>query len=103
LLGIVIGSFWNYAWPAGSLGSFAIVGSAAFLASSMQMPLTAIVLTIEFTRVGHDFLIPLSLAVAGSIAVFHLRAQYASQPMQRPTSAGVPAANARALSVEVLE
>jgi hypothetical protein len=40
-----------------------LIGSAAFLASSMKMPLTAIVLIFEFTRVGHDFLIPISLAV----------------------------------------
>jgi hypothetical protein len=30
------------------------IGSAAFLASSMKMPLTAIVLIFEFTRVGHE-------------------------------------------------
>jgi H+/Cl- antiporter ClcA len=72
LSGIVLGSFWNHLWPAGSLGVFAIVGSAAFLASSMKMPLTAIVLIVEFTRVGYHFLIPISLAVAGSISVFHL-------------------------------
>jgi H+/Cl- antiporter ClcA len=75
LLGIVLGTFWNHAWPAGSLGAFAVVGSAAFLASSMKMPLTAIVLTMEFTRIGHDFLIPISLAVAGSVCVFQLCAR----------------------------
>jgi H+/Cl- antiporter ClcA len=80
LLGIILGSFWNYIWPAGSLGAFAVVGTAAFLASSMNMPLTAIVLTLEFTRVGYDFLIPISLAVAGSISVFHLCSEYAHQP-----------------------
>jgi hypothetical protein len=40
-----------------------LIGRAAFLASSMKMPLTATVLIFEFTRVGHDFLIPISLAV----------------------------------------
>ncbi|MBV8177162.1 MAG: chloride channel protein [Verrucomicrobia bacterium] len=75
LLGIVLGSLWNYAWPTGSLAPFAIVGGAAFLACSMKMPLTAIVLTLEFTRVGHDFLVPISLAVAGSFTVFHLCTQ----------------------------
>jgi len=29
----------------------------------MKMPLTAIVLILEFTRVGHDFLIRISLAL----------------------------------------
>jgi len=27
LLGIILGSFWNHAWPGGSLGAFAIVGA----------------------------------------------------------------------------
>jgi H+/Cl- antiporter ClcA len=74
-LGVVLGGLWNHAWPSGSLGAFAVIGSAAFLASSMKMPLTAIVLILEFTRVGHDFLIPVSLAVAGSISVFQLCAK----------------------------
>jgi H+/Cl- antiporter ClcA len=47
-----------------------LIRSAAFLASSLKMPLTAIVLIFEFTRVGHDFLIPISLAVTGSVSGF---------------------------------
>jgi hypothetical protein len=38
----------------------------------MKMPLTAIALGVEFTRVGHDFLVPLSLAVAGSFSACYL-------------------------------
>jgi H+/Cl- antiporter ClcA len=72
LLAIVIGGLWNLAWPDVPLGACAVVGGAAFLAASMKMPLTSIVLMIEFTRVGHDFLIPLSFAVAGSISVSYL-------------------------------
>jgi H+/Cl- antiporter ClcA len=68
----VIGGLWNLAWRDVRLGAFAVVGGAAFLASSMKMPLTSIVLMIEFTRVGHDLLIPLSFAVAGSISVSYL-------------------------------
>ena len=72
LLAIVSGGLWHLAWPDVPLGAFALVGGAAFLAASMKMPLTAIVLMIEFTRVGHDFLIPISFAVAGSISVSYL-------------------------------
>ena len=72
LLAIVLGGLWNLAWPDVPLGAFAVVGGAAFLAASMQMPLTSIVLMIEFTRVGHDFLMPLSFAVSGSISVSYL-------------------------------
>jgi H+/Cl- antiporter ClcA len=82
LLGIILGSFWNHVWPTQSLAGFAIVGGAAFLASSMKMPLTAIVLTVEFTGIGQEFLIPLSLAVAGSISIFHLFGHYGDQSMR---------------------
>jgi H+/Cl- antiporter ClcA len=83
VLGIILGGFWNYLWPAVPLGAFAIVGSAAFLASSMKMPLTATVLIIEFTRVGHDFLIPILLGVVGSVSTFYLCTQYILQPAWR--------------------
>jgi H+/Cl- antiporter ClcA len=72
LIATIIGGLWNLAGPVVPLGAFAVVGSAAFLASSMKMPLTAIALIIEFTRVGHDFLIPISFAVAGSVSVYYL-------------------------------
>ena len=79
LLGIILGSFWNHIWSTESLAGLAIVGGAAFLASSMQMPLTAIVLTVELTGIGQEFLVPLSLAVAGSVSIFHLCRVYAHQ------------------------
>jgi H+/Cl- antiporter ClcA len=68
LLATILGSLWNLIFPVVPTAAFAIVGAAAFLASSMNMPLTAIVLVIEFTRVGHDLWVPISLAVAISIA-----------------------------------
>ena len=92
LLGIVLGTLWQHAWPGGSLAGFALVGSAAFLASSMKMPLTAIVLTLELTRVGHDFLIPISLAVAGSFIVFHLLTKQVFRAIKTPATFGLAAA-----------
>ena len=68
-LAAVTGALWNSAWPGSPLGAFAMVGGAAFLAVSNRMPLTAIVLMMEFSRVEHDFLIPMALAVAGSLGV----------------------------------
>ncbi len=62
-------------WPGTSAGAFAIVGAAAFLAASMQMPMTALVLMVEFTQVGHDMLIPMLLGIAGSVATFRLVTQ----------------------------
>jgi H+/Cl- antiporter ClcA len=86
LLGIILGSFWNHIWLTPSLAEFAIIGGAAFLASSMKMPLTAVVLTVEFTGIGQEFLVPLSLAVAGSVSIFHLCRDYAEQLMPAPTA-----------------
>jgi chloride channel protein, CIC family len=90
LLGIILGGFWNYAWPGVPLGAFAIVGSAAFLASSMKMPLTAVVLIIEFTRVGQDFLIPMLFGVVGSVSVFYLCTQHILQPVWRAHQDDIP-------------
>jgi hypothetical protein len=52
----------------------------------MKMPLTAIALIVEFTRIGHDFLIPISLAVAGSICIFYVCTEYNFQPIWRSGS-----------------
>ncbi|WP_226993779.1 chloride channel protein [Burkholderia plantarii] len=79
LLAIVLGGAWQLLWPGTAPGAFAIVGAAAFLAASMQMPLTAIVLIAEFTRVGHDFLIPMLIAVGGSIAAYRLVSRRANR------------------------
>jgi H+/Cl- antiporter ClcA len=68
LLGVVLGGLWGHIWPGTPLGAFAIVGAAAFLGTSMKMPLTAIVLILEFTHINQDLLIPILLAVAGSAA-----------------------------------
>jgi H+/Cl- antiporter ClcA len=86
LLGIILGSFWSHIWHTQSLAGFAIIGGAAFLAASMKMPLTAIVLTVEFTGIGQKFLVPLSLAVAGSVSIVHLCRDYADQLMRAPAA-----------------
>jgi len=84
LLGIIFGTFWSHISLTGSLADFAIIGGAAFLASSMKMPLTAVALTVELTGIGQGFLIPLSLAVGGSVSIFHLCRAYADQLMRAP-------------------
>ncbi len=67
-LATVAGSVWGLAFPASEPASPAIIGAGAFLASSMNMPVTAVVLVFEFTRFNHDFFYPMLLAVAGSYA-----------------------------------
>jgi H+/Cl- antiporter ClcA len=76
LLAIVLGGLWNLFWPGASLGAFAVVGATAFLAGSMQMPITAVVLVFEFTRVSQDFLIPVLFAVGGALLAFRACAKW---------------------------
>ena len=76
LLAIVLGGLWSLFWPGTSLGAFAVVGATAFLAASMQMPITAVVLVFEFTRVSQDFLIPVLFAVGGALLAFQACAKW---------------------------
>ena len=68
LVAILTSSLWNLGLPHLTPGACALVGGAAFLASSMKMPLTSIALLMEFTHVDLAFLAPMTLAVAGSVA-----------------------------------
>ena len=72
MLAIVAGGLWNHAFPAVPLGMYAIVGAAAFLAASMRMPITAIFMALELTRVDQDYLFPVVFAVAGSSAALRI-------------------------------
>ncbi|WP_338639886.1 chloride channel protein [Burkholderia pyrrocinia] len=83
LLGIVLGGLWSLVWPGASIGGCALVGATAFLAASMQMPITAVVLLLEFTRANHDSLVPMLLAVAGSLVAY----RFAQRLAERRTSA----------------
>jgi H+/Cl- antiporter ClcA len=68
LLAIVLGGAWSALWPGTPPGAFAVIGAAAFLASSMRVPLTAVALVFEMTQPSQAFLIPILIAVAGSVA-----------------------------------
>ncbi|WP_233237114.1 chloride channel protein [Bordetella sp. LUAb4] len=92
MLALIVGGLCNQWLPgifgAVPLGAYAIVGATAFLASSMSMPLTAIVLLAEFTRMDHDMLVPVVLAVAGSICA----SRWCTSVVTRRAAAGaVPA------------
>lgn len=72
LLAVLLGALWSFIWPGPPLGAFAIIGAAAFLASAQKMPLTAIVLIFEFTRINFNFLVPILFAVTGAAGVSSL-------------------------------
>ncbi|WP_413735067.1 chloride channel protein [Sodalis sp. RH21] len=89
LLAVVLGGLWSLIWPGVPMGAFAIIGAAAFLATSMNMPLTAIILVTEFTRIDHDFLVPMALAVVGAMCASRLCARWprwrkGERPADRP-------------------
>jgi H+/Cl- antiporter ClcA len=89
MLGIVTGAVWSFFWPGAPVAAFALIGAAAFLGSSMRMPATAAVLMIEFTHAGHDFFLPILLAVAGAAGtsyLFGLRLQTVAEMPRDRTS-----------------
>ncbi|MBL7479324.1 chloride channel protein [Legionella bononiensis] len=71
LLGAILGGVWNMIWPTSSFEAFALVGAAAFLGAAQKMPVTAIILIFELTRIDLSLLIPILFAVSGSVAMFH--------------------------------
>jgi len=71
-LGAAAAAGWAFVWPGADATALAIVAAAAFLASNMRAPFTAIALVIEFTDTGFTLLVPIFLAVAGSLAASRL-------------------------------
>lgn len=62
LLGAALGHLWVHVWAGSPLGAYALVGGAAFLAASLQAPLSTVVLVLELTHVGQGMLVPIALA-----------------------------------------
>lgn len=52
--------------PTIPLESAALIGATAFLATSLNMPITALVFCLELTRVSPAFLFPMAIATAGA-------------------------------------
>lgn len=69
VLGGFLGLAWNLAWPGSPVGAFAMVGAAAMIGASMQAPLTALVLVLEFTHSGFEIIVPMFAATVTATAV----------------------------------
>ncbi|MEU9031189.1 chloride channel protein [Streptomyces sp. NPDC048383] len=80
LLGIVAGRLWELLWPGTVLGAYAVVAAGAFLAVSQRMPITAIVLALEFTGAPREAVLPLLLAVAGASGTAALLRRHWARP-----------------------
>ncbi len=72
LLATLLGGLWSLLWPGAALGAYALIGATAFLAAAQKMPITAIILIFEFTRINIGFLVPIMFAVTGSVSIFYL-------------------------------
>jgi H+/Cl- antiporter ClcA len=73
---------WNAILPPIPPGAFALVGAAAFLGVSMEMPFTAVALMFGFTHVSQDFLVPLILTTAIASATARAVPMFASVLLQ---------------------
>ncbi|MHB1209539.1 MAG: chloride channel protein [Acidimicrobiales bacterium] len=71
VLGGFLGAVWLHMWPGAPIGAFAMVGAAAMIGSSMQAPLTGMVLVAELTHSGFNIIIPMMAATL--IATFLVR------------------------------
>ena len=67
MLGAATGGAWSLLWPGAPTASYAIIGGAAFLATTQRAPLCAIVLVLEFTHTGLALAVPLLLGVGAAI------------------------------------
>jgi hypothetical protein len=59
----VLAAIWSHIWPHTVPASYALVGGGAFLAASMQGPLSAVVLVLELTRHFDLLMAPTLIAV----------------------------------------
>jgi H+/Cl- antiporter ClcA len=57
------GSLFSHIWPGAAVGSYALIGGGAFLAASMQGPLSGTVLVLELARHFDALMVPTLLAV----------------------------------------
>jgi chloride channel protein, CIC family len=63
LLAGILGWGWLHLFPGARIGSYAIIGGGAFLAASMQGPLSGVVLVLELTRNFDALMAPTLVAV----------------------------------------
>ena len=69
LLAGVLGYGWLHLFPGAKPGSYAIIGGGAFLAASMQGPLSGVVLVLELTRNFDSLMAPTLLAVVEATVI----------------------------------
>lgn len=64
--GVFTGRLWSMLWPGAAPVQYAMVAAAALLAVTVRAPVTAILLTLEFTHTGLALLVPMLACVAAA-------------------------------------
>lgn len=73
LFGAGTGILWTQMWPGSPVGEYAMVGAAATIGSSIQAPLTGLVLVLELTHSGFTILTSMIAAtVVATVVVRYL-------------------------------
>ncbi len=73
-LGVLLGSLAGHGWNAltglhAPIPAYATIGGAALLASALQAPLAAVVLSFELTGTGISLVVPMLIALTGAMLV----------------------------------
>ena len=68
-LGGLLGWTWLAIVPGTPIGSYAIIGAAAFLSATTLGPLSSVVLVLELTRTADGLMVPMILATVGALWV----------------------------------
>ena len=72
LLGGALGRAWGRVFPADAYGSYAVVGSVAFLAAATEGPVSAIVTVLELSHHIDLLIVPILVASAGATLVMRM-------------------------------
>jgi len=83
LLGALTGELWSMMWTDAPTGAYALIGAAAFLASTHHAPLLAMVLVLELTHSGNALLVPIMIAVV-TASVVSGRPPWARAVLRKP-------------------
>ena len=104
LLAGVLGTLWDHIWPGGTIGSYAVIGGGAFLAASMQGPLSGVVLVLELTRNFDSLMAPTLVAVIeATVIARRLGAPSIYSARLRPDPDALSARSAGAAAINALE
>jgi CIC family chloride channel protein len=104
LLAGVLGTLWSHLWPGAAVGSYALIGGAAFLAAAMQGPLSAVVLVLELTRNFDSLMAPTLVAVIeATVIARRLGAPSIYSARLRPDPDALSARSAGAAAISALD